>query len=65
MVVRPALGRHRRYVVKRLRDANARLDPDAIRRLRTEGERYLGKPYDLLFRWSDNRIYCSELVWKM
>jgi hypothetical protein len=23
------------------------------------------KPYDLTFEWSDSRIYCSELVWKM
>ena len=31
-------------------------------------ERYcssvLGKDYDLQFRWSDDKIYCSELVWK-
>ena len=26
---------------------------------------YAGKPYDLYFEWSDARIYCSELVWKM
>jgi uncharacterized protein YycO len=24
-----------------------------------------GKPYDLTFEWSDDRIYCSELVWKI
>jgi len=24
-----------------------------------------GKPYDLYFEWTDERIYCSELVWKM
>ncbi len=23
-----------------------------------------GKHYDSLFQWGDNRIYCSELVWK-
>ena len=23
-----------------------------------------GRPYDLTFDWSDDRIYCSELVWK-
>ena len=26
---------------------------------------YLGKPYDHVFGWSDDKIYCSELVWKM
>ena len=29
------------------------------------GEKYAGKDYDLYFEWSDSRIYCSELVWKM
>ena len=23
------------------------------------------RPYDLTFEWSDSRVYCSELVWKM
>lgn len=27
--------------------------------------RYLDKNYDLLFQWSDDTIYCSELVWKL
>jgi uncharacterized protein YycO len=29
------------------------------------GERFLGKDYDIYFEWSDNRIYCSELIWKI
>jgi len=24
----------------------------------------MGAPYDWHFQWSDDRIYCSELVWK-
>lgn len=28
-------------------------------------EKYVNKPYDLYFEWSDARIYCSELVWKV
>jgi hypothetical protein len=27
--------------------------------------RFAGRPYDLTFEWSDDRIYCSELVWKV
>ena len=27
--------------------------------------RFQGKPYDLSFEWSDDRIYCSELAWKI
>ena len=29
------------------------------------GKLYEGKPYDLYFEWNDERIYCSELVWKI
>lgn len=34
------------------------------RSLRAEAETYLGRPYDVLFQWSDEQIYCSELVYK-
>jgi hypothetical protein len=50
------------FEVKRL-DRKA-LDTQAIARLRQATEAFLGLPYDLGFRWSDERIYCSELVWK-
>ena len=53
------------FVVKRLSDADQRLTDEAIANLRAAGERYAGLPYDLRFEWSDDRIYCSELVWKM
>jgi len=33
--------------------------------MKTIGEKFIGKNYDLYFEWSDNRIYCSELVWKI
>ncbi|MFC4158194.1 YiiX family permuted papain-like enzyme [Chitinimonas lacunae] len=58
-------GAGRRFVVKRLRDADKQLTPAALARLRHEASRLRGKPYDLTFEWSDRRIYCSELVWKM
>ena len=29
------------------------------------GRRYLGKRYDTLFQWDDQKIYCSELVFDM
>ena len=54
-----------RYVVKRLADAKKVLSPEAISELKRVGQKYRGKPYDLYFEWSDSRIYCSELVWKM
>ncbi len=29
------------------------------------GEKFKGKNYDLYFEWSNDKIYCSELVWKI
>jgi len=60
-----ARGTDGHFVVKRLADADRRLTAEAIASLREAGERYAGLPYDLRFEWSDDRIYCSELVWKM
>ena len=28
-------------------------------------KKQLGKNYDIKFQWSDNKMYCSELVWKV
>lgn len=58
-------GQGGHYVVKRLRDAKKVLNPQAIGKLRAAAERFRGKPYDVTFGWSDDRIYCSELVWKI
>lgn len=57
------VGRH--FVVKRLTDANRVLTPDALEKLDGMGASFLDRPYDLTFEWSDDRMYCSELVWKI
>ncbi|MNT11109.1 hypothetical protein D3C72_1459720 [compost metagenome] len=59
-----AQGERGHYVVKRLRDTSL-LTPQARERLAKAGAAYVGKPYDLVFAWSDEQIYCSELVWKI
>lgn len=41
------------------------LTQEGMEKLRLAGERLLGKPYDPYFGWSDEKIYCSELVWKV
>lgn len=60
-------GDENHYVVKRvkgLRDTisitqfNQKLDETFI-------EKYKDKPYDIYFGWGDDKIYCSELVWKL
>lgn len=58
-----SVGGH--YVVKRLKNADAKLSPEVLGRMEREGRRHLGKNYDWEFAWSDTRIYCSELVWKI
>jgi len=57
-----ARGDGGRYVVKRLRRP-----PDAkqVAKLRAAAKPFEGKSYDLYFEWSNRRIYCSELVWKL
>ena len=60
-----ARGQGRHFVIKRLRDADTRLDSAALTKLRRAARQFEGRPYDLTFEWSDDRIYCSELVWKV
>lgn len=60
-----ARGKDGHFVVKRLRDADARLTTEALQKMYAVGEQLLGKDYDPYFEWSDDRIYCSELVWKV
>jgi len=52
------------YAVERLKNADSLLTEDVIMKMRKSATAKLGKNYDLAFDWSDDRIYCSELVWK-
>ncbi|UOQ96308.1 YiiX family permuted papain-like enzyme [Hymenobacter sp. 5317J-9] len=58
-------GQDGHFVTKRLRDAATALTPSALARLKAAGQPMLGHNYDLYFGWSDDRIYCSELIWKV
>ena len=53
------------WTAKRWTQADEELDTEALARLKKAGARSNGLPYDLQFGWSDQHIYCSELVWKM
>ncbi len=57
-----ARGDGGKYIVKRLK---AGLTAAQTRKLHAAAAGFEGKPYDLYFEWSNERIYCSELVWKM
>jgi hypothetical protein len=60
-----ARGLDGHFVAKRLRDVESRLTPEALENMLSVGQLFAGKDYDLYFEWSDERIYCSELVWKI
>ena len=60
-----AQGNDGHYVVKRLKNASTQLTATTTHKLHDEAKHFIGRPYDLTFEWSDNRIYCSELVWKL
>lgn len=57
-------GEKSEYVVKRLKETEL-LTEVAIHKMSEKAKSYLGKNYDSYFEWSDERIYCSELVWKL
>ncbi len=58
-------GEGRRYVIKRLSNANKVLTGTVLAKMKAEGEKLKGRPYDVYFGWGDDRLYCSELVWKI
>lgn len=60
-----AHGRDGRYVIKRLKHADAILTEPVLRKMRAVAATFAGKPYDLYFAWSDEALYCSELIWKL
>ena len=60
-----ARGEDKHYIIKRLKNYKKVLTDDVLKKMKSVGERFKGKDYDLYFNWSDDRIYCSELVWKI
>jgi hypothetical protein len=55
-------GKDGKYVLKRLVNANKILTPPVLVKMKAVGEQFAGKNYDLAFEWSDENIYCSELI---
>ena len=56
-------GLNSHFVVKRLKNYN--LSDIQIDNLVNASKYYESKHYDSKFEWSEDRIYCSELVWKV
>ncbi|MTH46963.1 YiiX family permuted papain-like enzyme [Intestinirhabdus alba] len=57
-----ARGEKSRYIVRRV---SGGLSAEQQKKLAQAAKPYLGKPYDLAFSWTDDRQYCSEVVWKV
>lgn len=60
-----ARGKHGHFVVKRLINAKKILNQETLIKMKNIGDSFKGKNYDLGFDWSDEKIYCSELIWKI
>ena len=58
-------GENGHYVIKRLANADQVLTSTTLTKMKQVGEKFNGKSYDIYFEWSDDKIYCSELVWKI
>ena len=54
-------GKDGKFAIYRLKTG---LNEDAIEKLWARARELDGRPYDLKFAWDDERIYCSELIWK-
>lgn len=48
-----------------MKNADKVLTSETLGKLKLEGEKFIDKNYDLTFEWSDDKLYCSELIWKM
>jgi len=60
-----ARGADGHVLAKRLKPPGGPLAQEKIAAIAREAETFRGRPYDLAFDWSDDRLYCSELVWKV
>jgi uncharacterized protein YycO len=60
-----AKGKNCKYVLKRLKDSERIITREVVDSMKQIANRLNGKNYDLTFEWSDEKMYCSELIWKI
>ncbi len=60
-----ARGEKQHYAVKRLKNADQVLTNSTLAKMKAIGKDFISKNYDATFEWSDDKIYCSELIWKI
>ena len=55
----------RAFYAMRLKDAHQHINAETTLKAQEYSKQLIGKNYDSYFQWSDDRVYCSELVWKI
>ncbi|MFC1504752.1 YiiX family permuted papain-like enzyme [Spirochaetota bacterium] len=58
-------GDNSHYVVKRLKKYKKYYISENFDKLKEYSKGMVGRDYDLYFEWSDEKLYCSELVYKI
>lgn len=65
-------GKKEKYTVLRYQgwvNTNTKYQIDLTKKqkqkIKRSARKYKGKRYDSAFKWSDKKMYCSELVWKL
>jgi hypothetical protein len=60
-----ARGKNGEHIVKRLKNTGNQLTDSSLQIMKTLAASWTGKHYDSYFEWTDDKLYCSELVWKL
>ena len=58
-------GQDKSFAVKRLRKADSLLTRANLEKMEKQAGKFEGLPYDSFFGWGDDKIYCSELIYKI
>lgn len=58
-------GEDKHFVVCRLKNSKNILSKGILNKMKKIASQQIGKEYDDEFNWSDERLYCSELVYKI
>lgn len=58
-------GKDGKFAVKRLKNGDQILGTTGQEKMKAAASTIGNKPYDPYFEWSDDKIYCSELVYKI
>jgi len=58
-------GVEEKIYVKRFKSGKALLTAEVMDKIKRTFEKFEGREYDIQFGWSDDKFYCSELVYKI